>query len=120
MNAPVTVLLVVAILAVLGLIALGPVRAVREDRGYAAEERGWLEGGRFPAEVERVYRHGRLILTDGARLRELGYELKQRRMVRSEWGRVPEVVWGAVSPPAIAAHDGGGNSDEAARDPTGA
>jgi hypothetical protein len=120
MNALVTVLLVVAILAVLGLIAVGPVRAVREDRGYAAEERGWLEGGRFPAEVERVYRHGRLILTDGARLRELGYELRQRRMVRSEWGRVPEVVWRAVSPPAKPELAGVGDADGAARGPTGA
>ena len=70
--------------------------------------------------MERHYRNPRLIVTDSARMRALGYELKQRRMARSDWGRVLEVVWGAVSPPAIAAHDGGGNSDEAARDPTGA
>lgn len=102
-----TVLLVAAALAVLALIAVPPVRAVREDRGYASEEHGWLEDGHFPAEVRREYRHSRLILTDGARLRELGYEPKQRRMVRAEWGRIPEVLWRAAGPPAIAEPQGG-------------
>jgi hypothetical protein len=96
----VTALLVVAILAILALIMVRPVRAIREDRAYADEERAWLAAGRFPAEVERVYRHPRLLLTDGDRLRELGYELARRRMVRGTWGRFPEVVWRAADPPA--------------------
>jgi len=96
----VTILLAAAILAILALIMVRPVRAVREDRGYAAEERAWLTAGRFPAEVERVYRHPRLLLTDGDRLRELGYELARRRMVRGSWGRFPEVIWRAAVPPA--------------------
>jgi hypothetical protein len=99
-SALVTLLLAAAILAIVALILVRPVRAVREDRGYAAEERGWLTAGRFPAEVERVYRHPRLFLTDGDRLRELGYELARRRMVRGTWGRFPEVIWRAAVPPS--------------------
>jgi hypothetical protein len=100
MNSLVTALLAVVIVALLALIAVGPIRAVREDRGYAIAERGWLADGRFPAQVERVYRHPRLVLTDGARLRELGYELGERRRARGAWGRVLVVVWRAVGPPA--------------------
>jgi hypothetical protein len=96
----VTVLLAAAVVVILALILVRPVRAVREDRGYAAEERAWLSAGRFPAEVERVYRHPRLLLTDGDRLRELGYDLARRRMVRGTWGRFPEVIWRAAVPPA--------------------
>jgi hypothetical protein len=99
-SALVTLLLAAAILAIVALILVRPVRAVREDRGYAAEERGWLTAGRFPAEVERVYRHPRLFLTDGDRLRALGYELARRRMVRGTWGRFPEVIWRAAVPPS--------------------
>ena len=100
MNDLITVLLAAAVLAILGLMLVRPLSAVREDRGYAAEERAWLTGGRFPSEVERVYRHPRLLLTDGDRLRELGYELARRRMVRGSWGRFPEVIWRAAVPPA--------------------
>ena len=100
MTVLVTVLLAVVILTVLALIALGPIRAVREDRRLAAEERGWLEGGQLPARVERRYRNPRLILTDGTRLRALGYELEQRRTARGDWGRVLVVVWRASGPPA--------------------
>ena len=102
MTVLVTALLVVVILAVLALMVVGPIRAVREDRDYAAEERTWLEGGHFPARVERLYRSPRLILTDGTRLRALGYELEQRRMARGDWGRVLVVVWRAAGPPAAA------------------
>jgi hypothetical protein len=100
MNSLVTALLAVVIVALLALIAVGPIRAVREDRGYALEEKGWLTAGRFPAQVEREYRHPRLILTDGTRLRELGYELGERRKVRGAWGRLQAVTWRAVGPPA--------------------
>jgi hypothetical protein len=99
-RALITVLLLLAIVAVLGLIAVGPIRAVREDRAYAAEERGWLAGGHFPAEIERVYRHSRVLVTDAARLNELGYGLKRRRRVRGPWGRLTAVAWRAVDPPA--------------------
>ena len=100
MSSLVTALLALVIVAILALIAVGPIRAVREDRGYALEERGWLASGRFPNEVEREYRHPRLILTDGTRLRELGYELGERRKVRGAWGRLQAVTWRAVGPPA--------------------
>ena len=100
MNDLITALLVAAIVAILALIVVGPIRAVREDRGYALEEKGWLTAGRFPAQVEREYRHPRLILTDGTRLRELGYELGERRKVRGAWGRLQAVTWRAVGPPA--------------------
>jgi hypothetical protein len=43
-----------------------------------------------------------LILTDGARLRELGYELGERRAVRGAWGRLQVVTWRAAGPPALA------------------
>ena len=101
MNPLVTALLALVIVAILALIAVGPIRAVREDRGYALEEQAWLAGGRFPAEVERECRHPRLILTDGARLRELGYELGERRAVRGAWGRLQVVTWRAAGPPAL-------------------
>ena len=100
MSALPTLLLALAIIAVLALMLVRPVSAVREDRGYAAEERAWLSAGRFPAEVERVYRHPRLLLTDGERLHDLGYALARRRMVRGTWGRFPEVIWRAAAPPA--------------------
>jgi hypothetical protein len=48
----------------------------------------------------REYRHSRLILTDGARLRELGYEVGERRTVRGAWGRLQAVTWRAAGPPA--------------------
>ena len=97
MNPLVTALLV---LVIVGILAAGPIRAVREDRGYALEEQAWLAGGRLPAKVEREYRHSRLILTDGARLRELGYEVGERRTVRGAWGRLQAVTWRAPGPPA--------------------
>jgi hypothetical protein len=100
MNPLVTVLLVLVIVGILALIAAGPIRAVREDRGYALEEQAWLAGGRLPAKVEREYRHSRLILTDGTRLRALGYELGEQRTARGDWGRVLVVVWRAAGPPA--------------------
>lgn len=100
MTAVTTGLLVVVTLLVLGLIVVGPVRAVREDRRLAAEERGWLEADQFPAKVERVYRQTRSIITDGPRLRELGYEPVVHHKARGAFGRVHEVVWEAVSPPA--------------------
>lgn len=99
-NALVTALLALAIGVLVALIAVGPIRAVREDRAYAAEERGWLDSGRFPVEVERLYRNSRLILTDGARLRQLGYAEAKRRRVRGPWGRILEVRWRAAGPPA--------------------
>jgi hypothetical protein len=99
-SALVTALLVLLALALLGLIVLGPFRAVREDRRLAAAERGWLESAHFPARVERRYRNPRLILTDGTRLRALGYDLEQRRTARGNWGRVLVVVWRAARPPA--------------------
>ena len=100
MTALLTVLLAVVSLGILALIAGGPIRAVQEDRRLAAEERGWLEGGDFPARVERRYRNPRLILTDGTRLRALGYELEQRRTARGDWGRILVVVWRAAAPPS--------------------
>jgi hypothetical protein len=100
MTAVTTVLLVAATLLVLGLILAGPIRAVREDRRLAAEERGWLEADQFPAKVERVYRRTRSIITDGPRLRELGYEPVVHHRARGSFGRVHEVVWEAASPPA--------------------
>ena len=96
----ITGLLVVVILLLGALIAVGPILAVREERRLAAEERGWLQAGRFPAQVERVYRHPRLILTDGSRLRLLGYELVERRVARGPWARVLVAVWRAAGPPA--------------------
>jgi hypothetical protein len=107
MSSLVTALLALVMVAILALIAVGPIRAVREDRGYALEERGWLASGRFPNEVEREYRHPRLILTDGTRLRELGYELGERRKVRGAWGRLQAVTWRAVSTPATPTAVGG-------------
>jgi hypothetical protein len=100
MSLLVTALLAAAFVAILALTAVGPIRAVREDRRHAAEERGWLATGRFPAEVERLYRRPGLILTDAPRLRELGYDLGERRKVRGAWGRLQEVTWQAVGPPA--------------------
>ena len=100
MNLLVTLLLAVAIVALAALIVLLPLRAVRDDRDYAAEERAWVDGGRFPAEVERTYRQPRLILTDGDRLSQLGYQLVERRRVRGTWGRLLEVRWRATGPPA--------------------
>jgi hypothetical protein len=108
MNDLITALLVAAIVAILALIVVGPIRAVREDRGHALEERGWLAAGRFPAEVERVYRHPRLVLTDGTRLRELGYEVSRRRRVRGPWGRISAVDWRAARPPAKPEEAGAG------------
>jgi hypothetical protein len=99
MSALVTALLAVVIVAILAFMAVGPIRAVREDRDYALEERGWLATGRFPAEVEREYRQPRLVLTDGTRLRELGYEVGERRTVRGVWGRLQAVTWRATRPP---------------------
>ena len=107
MNYLVTALLAVVIVALLALMAVGPIRAVREDRGYALEEQGWLASGRFPTEVEREYRHPRLILTDGTRLRELGYELGERRKVRGTWGRLQAGTWRAVGTPAKPDETGG-------------
>jgi hypothetical protein len=52
--------------------------------------------------VEREYRHPRLILTDGTRLRELGYELAERRTVRGAWGRLQAVTWRVASAPSKA------------------
>ena len=101
MSVLVTGLLLAAAVAILALIVAGPIRAVREDRGYALEEQAWLASGRFPAQVEREYRHSRLILTDGTRLRELGYELAERRTVRGAWGRLQAVTWRAASAPAM-------------------
>ncbi|MGA8015662.1 MAG: hypothetical protein WCB85_07070 [Candidatus Dormiibacterota bacterium] len=100
MSAVTTALLVAVTLFLLGLIVAGPIRAVREDRRLAAEERGWLEADQFPAKVERVYRGTRSILTDGPRLRELGYEPVVHHKARGSFGRVREVVWEAASPPA--------------------
>ena len=100
MSSLVTALLLAAALAIVALIAVSPIRAVREDRGYALEEQAWLAGGNLPPVVEREYRHPRLILTDGTRLRALGYELEQRRTARGDWGRVLVVVWRASGPPA--------------------
>jgi hypothetical protein len=113
MSALVTGLLLAAAAAILALIAAGPIRAVREDRGYALEEQAWLASGRFPARVVREYRHARLILTDATRLRELGYELAERRTVRGAWGRLQAVTWRAASAPARpeATTDGGQASD---------
>jgi hypothetical protein len=100
MNSLVTALLSLVIVGILALIAAGPIRAVREDRRHAAEERGWLATGRFPAEVERLYRRPGLILTDASRLRELGYDVGERRTVRGAWGRLQAVTWRAMGPPA--------------------
>jgi len=102
MSVLVTGLLLAAAVAILALIVAGPIRAVREDRGYALEEQAWLASGRFPAQVEREYRHPRLILTDGTRLRELGYELAERRTVRGAWGRLQAVTWRVASAPSKA------------------
>jgi hypothetical protein len=102
MSVLVTGLLLAAAVAILALIAAGPIRAVREDRGYALEEQAWLASGRLPAQVEREYRHPRLILTDGTRLRELGYELAERRTVRGAWGRLQAVTWRVASAPSKA------------------
>ena len=99
MSALLTVVLVLVGVAGLGLMALGPVRAVREDRRFAEEERRWQAGGSLPARVERHYRNPRLILTDGARMRALGYELEERRTARGDWGRVLVAVWRAASRP---------------------
>jgi hypothetical protein len=100
-----TALLAAACCVLAGLILLGPLLAVREDRRLAAEERGWLSQGCFPDRVERIYSSPRLLITDGPRLRELGYELVERRRARGPWGRVAVVVWRAAAPPA-----GGGRS----------
>jgi len=100
MSLLVTALLAAAFVAMLALTAVGPIRAVREDRRHAAEERGWLATGRFPAEVERLYRRPGLILTDAPRLRELGYDLGERRTVRGAWGRLQAITWRAASAPA--------------------
>jgi hypothetical protein len=100
MNPLVTALLVAAFVAILALTVVGPIRAVRQDRSHAAEERGWLATGRFPAEVERAYRRPGLILTDAPRLQALGYDVGERRKVRGAWGRIQEVTWRAVGPPA--------------------
>jgi hypothetical protein len=43
-----------------------------------------------------------LILTDGTRLRELGYELAERRTVRGAWGRLQAVTWRVASAPSKA------------------
>jgi hypothetical protein len=100
MSLLVTALPVAALVAILALIVAGPIRAVREDRHNAAEERRWVATGRFPAQVERVYRRPGLLLTDAQRLGELGYELGERRRVRGAWGRLQEVTWRAAGPPA--------------------
>ena len=99
MSSLVTALLLAAALAIVALIAVSPIRAVREDRGYALEEQAWLAGGNLPPVVEREYRHPRLILTDGTRLRELGYEMGERRTVRGAWGRLQAVTWRTAGPP---------------------
>jgi hypothetical protein len=123
MSPLVTALLALAIVGILAIIVAGPIRAVREDRGYALEERGWLAAGGLPSKVEREYRHARLILTDGIRLRELGYELAERRTVRGAWGRLQAITWRAVRAPAhseeapaatrITGMDGSGTEDGA-------
>ncbi|MGO8685845.1 MAG: hypothetical protein ACLQT7_01480 [Candidatus Dormibacteria bacterium] len=99
MTAVITAVLAVVIVATVALLAVGPLRAVREDRRYAAEERRWQADGTPPDRVERQYRNPRLILTDGARMRSLGYQLEERRMARGDWGRVLVAVWRATSPP---------------------
>jgi len=96
MNPLVTALLVAAFVAILALTVVGPIRAVRQDRSHAAEERGWLATGRFPAEVERAYRRPGLILTDAPRLQALGYDVGERRKVRGAWvvsRRSPGGLW---------------------------
>jgi hypothetical protein len=103
MSLPVTVVMACVALALLGYIVVRPLRAVREDRDLVAEERGWLKAERFPSTVERLYRHPRLLLTDGPRLRELGYAMVERRTVRMGLTRQAWVVWKAVRPPAAAA-----------------
>jgi len=101
----VTVLLVLVIVGILALIAAGPIRAVREDRGYALEEQAWLAGGHLPPRwcantATPTDPH------DGARLRELGYEVGERRTVRGAWGRLQAVTWRAAGPPAGAPDPG--------------
>jgi hypothetical protein len=95
-----TAVLALVAAGLVALIAARPMLAVREDRALAAEERGWLDAGRFPVRVRRIYRHSRVILTDSARLFELGYRLSERRRARGSWGRVSVVVWDASGPPA--------------------
>jgi hypothetical protein len=95
-----TAFLIVVLLAGLALMAMGPIRAVRDERLFAAEERRWSESCGFPSEVHRVYRHPRMAQVDGSRLRRLGYEEEFRGMVRGAWGRHLEVIWRAVGPPA--------------------
>jgi len=99
MDGP-TAVLAAVLLAGLVLIAIRPIRAVRDERFFAAEERGWSESGSFPAEVHRVYRHPRMVEVDGLRLRQLGYAVEERGMVRGAWGRHLEVLWRATGPPA--------------------
>ena len=112
MNLLVTLLLAVVIVALVALIVLPPLRAVREDRDYAVEERTWLDGGKFPAEVERIYRQPRLLLTDGGRLSQLGYQLVERRRVRGPWGRLLAARWRATGPPARPAQAPAGDGGE--------
>jgi hypothetical protein len=100
MSVLVTVVLVLVIVGALVLIVLGPIRAVREDRRLAEEERGWLDAGRFPARLERVYNNPRMMVTDAPRLRALGYEEVGRRRARGDWGRVLVVTWRAAAPPS--------------------
>ena len=102
-----TAVLVVVLLAGLALIALGPVRAVQDERRFAGEERRWSEAASFPSEVHRVYRHPRMVQVDGWRLRHLGYEEEARGMVRGAWGRRLEVIWRPAGPPAEPGEPGG-------------
>ena len=100
MSALPTVLLSVLVVLLLVAILLPPLRAVRQDRSFADEERGWLAAESFPTRVQRVYRPARLVMTDGARLRELGYVRADQHMARTSWGRVLVVEWQAAAPPA--------------------
>lgn len=111
MSVLLTVVLAGVAVALLGLIVVAPLRAVRQDRDLVAEERGWLEGGRFPGRVERLYRNPRLILTDGPRLRELGYAMVERRAVRMGLTRAAWVVWKASGPPAVTEAQDAGEGD---------
>jgi hypothetical protein len=108
-----TVVLTGVALALLGLIVLLPLRAVRQDRELVAEERGWMSAGRFPASVERLYRNSRLLLTDGPRLRALGYTVVERRPVRMGLGRPLWVRWRATEPPAAGGEAAAGPPPEA-------
>ena len=107
-----TALLVLALLACLALMLVGPLRAVRDEQAFSAEERGWASSKRFPEEVERIYRSPRMVTVDGLRLRELGYEQVEHGLRRTSWGRRLAVRWQAVRPPARAPEASAGDSPE--------